>query len=102
MTDDELEMVPDVVDRLVRVLHASAADVVEREPTEPHDLGDSPTARELAHHTALARNHLAGRLEACRSGLSHCGTALAGFGAGVREADDVLAARLTALARGLR
>lgn len=96
----ELEVVPDVVDRLVRTLHSSAVRL-EREPTEPHDLRRSPAARDLAHHTALARAHVAERLGVSRSGLERCGTALAGFGAGVRDADDLLAARLTALARGL-
>ncbi len=99
MSDETLEVAPDVVDRVLRVLTASADALAATGPTEPAGFGDTVEAGRLAHHTALARRHVADRLDAARSALGRCGDGVAGFAAGVRDADDLLARRLRALAR---
>ena len=96
-----LVVVPDVVARLRRVLVDGADDLEVTGPPEPAGLGDTEAARDLAHHTALARDVVVARLETGRTGLRRCSEGVAGLESRVRDADDRLAARLAALARGL-
>ena len=95
-----IEVVPEVVARLRRVLADGADDLEVAGPTDPTGLGGTAAARDLARETAIARDVVAARLGAGRAGLRQWGDAVAGFESGVREVDDRLAGRLAALARG--